>query len=469
MNALVHRADRRLALAWRNALVLGLGDAAVLALSLYAGRVLIYWLDGGPLSVRYSLLLLPAWWMGAAAVGLLPSWGLGTVEEMRRIQMLLLSVFALGGLAYFFGRGHFYPSRLAYAAAWLLAAVAMPFVRAGFKWLLIRAKAWGCPVVLYGDRTMISAVAAVLREQPDIGYRPVGVFTDDAAVGERVSDLPVLAGLDGATTAADVAIAPLSIAGNRPLADVFDRALSGYRQVLLLPGTDTDLFLWGRPRALGGLIGMEVTSNLLNPFSRAVKRTVDLAVVIMALPVWLPMGVLIACAIVMADGRNPLYRQDRLGRKERGFRPLKFRTMQSDAEAVLQEALDRDPALRAEWSGQHKLKYDPRVTRVGRLLRRWSLDELPQVVNVLIGEMSLVGPRPLPADHFGELHETTRRLRSKVRPGMTGLWQVSGRSAAGTAGMDRWDAYYVRNWSVWLDFVILVRTFRAVVTGRGAY
>jgi Undecaprenyl-phosphate galactose phosphotransferase WbaP len=469
MNVLVQRADRRLILAWRNALVLGLGDAAVLAVALLAGRVLIYWLEGGTIFLRYTLLLIPGWWLGAAAVGLLPSWGLGTVEEMRRIQLLLLSVFALGGLAHFFGQGRFNPSRLAYGVAWLLAAVALPFVRAGFKWLLIRAKAWGCPVVVYGNRDMISSVATVLREQPDIGYRPVGVFTEDVAVGGRISDLPALGGLTEGTTAADVAIAPLSIAGNRSLADVFDRALSGYRQVLLLPGTDTDLFLWGRPRAMGGLIGMEVTSNLLNPFSRAVKRTVDLAVVLFTLPLWLPLGVLIAAIIALADGRSPLYRQDRLGRGERRFRPLKFRTMQSDAEAILQEALDRDPALRAEWSARHKLERDPRVTRAGRILRRWSLDELPQLWHVLTGEMSLVGPRPLPPDHFGELHETTRRLRSRVRPGMTGLWQVSGRSAAGTAGMDRWDAYYVRNWSVWLDFVILIRTVRAVVSGRGAY
>ncbi len=109
------------------------------------------------------------------------------------------------------------------------------------------------------------------------------------------------------------------------------------------------------------------------------------------------------------------------------------------------------------------------MTRVGRFLRKTSLDELPQLVNVLRGEMSLVGPRPLPDYHYRQLRPQIRTLRDRVRPGLTGLWQVSGRSEAGTSGMERWDAYYVRNWSVWLDIVILVRTVRVVIQAKGAY
>jgi lipopolysaccharide/colanic/teichoic acid biosynthesis glycosyltransferase len=109
------------------------------------------------------------------------------------------------------------------------------------------------------------------------------------------------------------------------------------------------------------------------------------------------------------------------------------------------------------------------VTPLGKILRRTSLDELPQVLNVLAGQMALVGPRPLPDYHHGRLSESVRTPRSRVRPGLTGLWQVSGRSESGTAGMEKWDTYYVRNWSVWLDIVILTRTFMAVIRGSGAY
>ena len=455
--------------AWRNSLLLGLSDAAVLVLALLAGRLLIYFLGGGPLTLRYSLLLIPVWWLGSAAVGLLPSWGLGSVEEMRRIQLLLLSVFALGGLAYFFGRGHFYPSRLAYGVAWALAAAGLPVARSILKWVLVRARAWGCPVVLYGSQSTVDAVAAAFLGHPEIGYRPIGVFSDDAPAGGQLAGLPVLGGADGFTRQAEVAVAPVSLAGERSFVEVFDRVLSGYRQVHLLPGTNEDLLLWGQPRTLGGIVSLEVTHNLLNPFARVVKRAMDLAIALLLLPLWLPLGLLIALAVWVSDGRSPFYRQERLGYRDRPFRPLKFRSMVPEAGAILEAALRANPAWKAEWEASQKLRHDPRVTRIGRILRRWSLDELPQLWNVVTGRMSLVGPRPLPADHFQALHESTRRLRAHVRPGITGLWQVSGRSAAGTAGMDRWDTYYVRNWSIWLDLVILMRTLRAVATGRGAY
>ncbi len=151
------------------------------------------------------------------------------------------------------------------------------------------------------------------------------------------------------------------------------------------------------------------------------------------------------------------------------FKTLKFRTMHKEAEKILEAKLDEDPDLREEWEENFKLKNDPRVTRTGQLLRSSSLDELPQLFNVLRGDMSLVGPRPLPAYHYYGLSEQVRLLRDRVRPGITGLWQVSGRSEVGLEGMERWDTYYVRNWSIWLDFVILFRTVRAVLQKEGAY
>jgi lipopolysaccharide/colanic/teichoic acid biosynthesis glycosyltransferase len=140
------------------------------------------------------------------------------------------------------------------------------------------------------------------------------------------------------------------------------------------------------------------------------------------------------------------------------------------AEAKLEGALARDPALRSEWRERKKLKADPRlVPGAGRLLRRFSLDELPQLWNVLRGDMSLVGPRPFPDYHLAEFPEPFRELRRRVRPGITGLWQVTVRSEGSLDRQQSLDAYYIRNWSVWLDVYILARTVGAVLTGRGAY
>ena len=177
----------------------------------------------------------------------------------------------------------------------------------------------------------------------------------------------------------------------------------------------------------------------------------------------------VALLILLTERKNPFFMQRRVGKNNRFFCPVKFRTMVGDAEERLKRVLALDETVRAEWGRSCKLRDDPRVTRIGRVLRRSSLDELPQVLNVLAGQMSLVGPRPLPEYHHDQLAESVRTPRSRVRPGITGLWQVSGRSETGTAGMEKWDTYYVRNWSVWLDIIILARTFQTVIKGQGAY
>ena len=234
-----------------------------------------------------------------------------------------------------------------------------------------------------------------------------------------------------------------------------------------------DLFeapsLWVRPRDFAGVLGLELTSTLTRRLPRVVKRAVDLAAVLLAAPVWLPLVGAAALAVYLGDRRSPFYAQERIGEGGRPFRTRKLRTMVPNAEAVLTRALASDPALRDEWETTFKLARDPRITRVGALLRRTSLDELTQLFDVLQGTMSLVGPRPLPRYHHEDLPQRVRDLRERVRPGITGLWQVSGRSDAGNVGMERWDPYYVRNWSLWLDAVILVRTVQVVLKGSGAY
>ena len=162
------------------------------------------------------------------------------------------------------------------------------------------------------------------------------------------------------------------------------------------------------------------------------------------------------------------FRQPRIGRDGRVFQVLKFRTMSVDAEAVLEQFLREHPDLRLEWERDQKLRSDPRVTRLGRWLRRSSLDELPQLWNVFCGEMSLVGPRPIVAsevERYGEWFE----MYTRVSPGMAGLWQVSGRNAVGYDERVQMDVSYIRNWSVWLDLVILAKLPAAILSSRGAF
>ena len=210
-------------------------------------------------------------------------------------------------------------------------------------------------------------------------------------------------------------------------------------------------------------------NNLARPFNLLVKRCFDLVFVLSFLPLLAPLSLLLMVLIRLDSRGGPIFTHPRVGRNARPFRCYKFRTMYVDAEARLQRHLEEHPELREEWRRYHKLKRnDPRVTRLGRWLRRFSLDELPQVWNILKGEMSLVGPRPYAVDEVPKIGAAGATIW-KTRPGLTGLWQVSGRSERSFEERLQLDLYYVRNWNLWMDVEIILRTVWAVVSGRGAY
>jgi exopolysaccharide production protein ExoY len=205
-----------------------------------------------------------------------------------------------------------------------------------------------------------------------------------------------------------------------------------------------------------------------DPFRRGVKRAFDVAAGLAALVVCLPAMVLIAAAIGCTSRGPMLYVHRRIGRDGLAFPLIKFRTMRRDADAVLAEHLAGHPDLARQWERHRKLNPDPRVTRVGRLLRRFSLDELPQLFNVVAGHMSFVGPRPVMEDelvYYGERREEILALR----PGLTGLWAVSGRSDIDYEERAELEHRYVRTWGIRRDLSILLKTIPAVFRGHGAY
>ncbi len=437
-----------------------------LSAALYCAGGLRHALFGAALVPQWAGLLVLFWVIGAHSRGLLPGWGLGAPEELRRLTSLVVTTFGVTTLVLFLLRQGADQSRLVLGVGFFVAWPLIVLTRNLTKQALIRAGIWGAPTVVYGsDEVLIKA----LQENPGFGYRPVGIFCRMHERGSVVCGIPVIGCLEEATPVASVAIVASLGATREELVRLLDGPVSRYRTALVVPDLFEVQSLWAQTRDVGGVLGLELTRNLLDPAARFGKRAFDLVGVLLSALFWVPLCLLLALLIWREDRANPLFLQQRVGRHGRMFRTWKFRTMVPDAEGVLQRRLAEDSVMRAEWEANFKLKDDPRITRIGNLLRRTSLDELPQLVNVVKGEMSLVGPRPLPRYHAEELPESTRELRARVRPGMTGLWQVSGRSDSGTAGMDRWDPYYVRNWSIWLDLVILVRTVRVVLRGSGAY
>jgi Undecaprenyl-phosphate galactose phosphotransferase WbaP len=219
---------------------------------------------------------------------------------------------------------------------------------------------------------------------------------------------------------------------------------------------------------LEGLFGMEVRNNLANPSYRLIKRFLDILLVLLGSVFILPVSLFIVLCILFDSRGNPFYSHGRVGKNRRLINVWKFRSMVPNAERILESHLKQNPKALLEWQQTQKLKNDPRVTRIGNFIRRISLDELPQLWNVLKGEMSLVGPRPVTPDELERYGEGKNQYLS-VQPGLTGLWQVSGRNNTSYTERVQFDEYYARNWSIWLDIYILFRTIWVVLNRQGAY
>lgn len=218
-------------------------------------------------------------------------------------------------------------------------------------------------------------------------------------------------------------------------------------------------------RADGADFGPRVSGTYPRPglYHGGVKRALDIVLVLLSAPLAL-MIVGLICPLIALDGKSPLYRQDRIGRGGRRFRMWKLRSMVADADGRLETHLAANPAARNEWDAHQKLRQDPRITRIGRMIRKSSIDELPQLWNVLTGDMSLVGPRPmLPSQQA--LYPGTAYYA--MRPGITGVWQISVRNESSFAERAHYDAQYFGKLSLWTDLTVLLRTVRVVACGTG--
>ena len=212
---------------------------------------------------------------------------------------------------------------------------------------------------------------------------------------------------------------------------------------------------------------LRINNNLAKRSSRFLKRTMDILGSILIVIGLSPVLLTLYFAI-KKDGGNAIYGHPRIGRNGKIFKCLKFRSMVVNSKEVLEELLKNSPEARAEWEKDFKLKNDPRITKIGAFIRKTSLDELPQLFNVLKGEMSLVGPRPIVKEEL-ERYEEDVDYYLMAKPGMTGLWQVSGRNDVDYDTRVYFDAWYVKNWSLWNDIAILFKTINVVLNRHGAY
>jgi Undecaprenyl-phosphate galactose phosphotransferase WbaP len=345
---------------------------------------------------------------------------------------------------------------------------------------LVKSGVFRAPTAVLGTGASSRALAHLLLTHPASGLRPIGFIDDGTCCGDTAGDavpqqgaddagaaLPVLGTLEGwrADSGAEVVIVP-----DDELLPQNPAALYrlGARHVLLVTRLGEFPTFGLHIRNADGFVALELSGQPSHPREK-LKRAIDLAGALTLLLITAPLIGLLALAVKLADPGPAFYGQLRIGRYGRPIRVLKLRTMYQDAEQRLERVLASDPALREHWQRYFKLTQDPRILpRIGSLMRRTSLDELPQLWNVIRGDMSLVGPRPFPAYHMEAFDPEFRALRTTVQPGLTGLWQISSRSDGDLEVQRAADSFYIKNRSLWLDLYILIATLPAVIGAQGA-
>lgn len=403
------------------------------------------------------------------------------IDELREItqSLAILTVFlfaliSIGNLAHLVSR----------LTILLMAPLALVTISIARYWGKLLLHQWGIgtqKLLIIGEVAVSAQIKAELLAEKTLGYRFAGFIPIDrreenllrkqAGTGlTRLAGAAEIENILALKTAQCVLIATPS-ASREKTAALADKVYRHVHHVLMIPEMGSGALLNSELYHLfvNQLFLIKVRNSLTELPARLSKMLFDQALVIASLPVVAPLLLAIGVLVRLTSPGPALFRQVRIGKDGRLIRIFKFRSMHRDAEIKLAELLAKDPVARAEWKKTHKLRHDPRVTRLGAFLRRTSLDELPQLLNVLRGEMSLVGPRPVTADELETKYKDKADYYKLVRPGITGLWQISGRSDISYAQRVNMDSWYVFNWSLHIDLVILYKTIWVVLGRRGAY
>ena len=361
-------------------------------------------------------------------------------------------------------------SRLWLFGGWTAALFFLPISYSVVRRIMLKRTQWARPVVLLGSIKMMKAAEAALNTDDFGEYKVSGRVALEHENWDLGSNPTLQTMLREARAAnAYVVIAPRAHGLKGALS--FCRNLERSRlKFLVVPdlGEEMRRGLFKEMQFMGGVPVISGLGQLANPVNRLVKSVFDFIVCILAIFIFLPLMIIVA-VLVSVDGGPIFYGHSRIGKGGKQFKCLKFRSMKVDADAQLKKILETDLVARSEWERDFKLRCDPRITKIGRLLRKMSLDEFPQLINVIRGEMSLVGPRPVVERELEEYYGSESILYTSVKPGITGLWQVSGRNDSGYDRRVDLDCLYSRTWSLPLDVRILLKTIPVVLTRKGAY
>lgn len=455
---------------WKTQLTFILGDVLGILLLFATIHLLIQTTELAGTENIYSLLLvlIPAVLVTFLLAGLYRHRFCHPALEMPRVAMVTGTIGGTAALTTLLVTGEVTVAVL--AAVWgTLGMLVLPMARVFTRVFWSRTDWWGIPAVIITSETAGQDILRTLRLWPEIGLRPSVVLTessgeDSGGAGQAARDLAPEVAKTLNIPYAIVAIPSLSHADRSTLLLRYSKF---FDHVLVLPDDRNLSTMWTTTDSGTGLFMYSVRHSSLRPAIQYVKRAFDVVLAALITVLLLPLLVGIAIAIRHDSAGPVFYKQERMGQDGRIFTVWKFRTMYENADEKLDEILETNPDLRQEYNRYHKLENDPRVTPVGEFLREYSLDELPQFLNVLSGEMSLVGPRAYMPSELPKMNRLSRAVL-QVPPGITGLWQVSGRNHLSFDERVELDVHYTQNWSLWLDLYLMARTIPTVVSGDGA-
>lgn len=384
--------------------------------------------------------------------GMYPGYGLTAVKELELMSKATTLAFILLTTLSYLNKSFLVFPRSLFLLAWLICLILLPIFRFIARNLLSRMPIYGIPVTVFGDGKWAVDVISSLNRVRRLGWRPV----PDKPVKEYVPQKNNHSGV----------IAILAYEQEVPVAQKIRDLSHFFRKVVVVEETNNYGSLWVEVRDLDSFMGLEYQYHLLSRANRLTKKVIDIVGTLFLLVILSPLMLIVAVLIKLDDKGPVFYKQGRLGKDFKNINIYKFRSMVQDADQRLKELLDNNPVAKERYIKYHKLEKDPRITRVGRFIRRFSIDEFPQLFNVIKGEMSLSGPRAYLPSELEEMASYAATIL-RVNPGMTGWWQVLGRHNTSFQKRLQMDEYYISNWSFWMDVYIFLKTVGVVVFGKG--
>lgn len=450
--------------------LLAIIDAVIVMLCIGFGFFIINLIDRSAINfrsfVKYSIYLpfiIFVFW----TINLYPGVMMAPEDEVKKY--CISSFFSFLGIAFSVsleGSKNKWAIAAALALAFPAASFCLPVGREIAKGIFSKYRFYGVPVVLYSKETRAKVVVDRLLKFPKIGYRPSIIITDSDWGVSEYKGIPVY--FDSKEVFETIKRLNIKVAVICDYDKDIDLIMSHYRYTVIVPKKQIINTMSMHMSDIGGILGFSVTHNLTKGSNLIIKRLIDIGIILCTLPITIPV-MLIISILVKCTSKGPVfYGHERVGKNGKKFKAWKFRSMCIDSQERLEKILATDPVRRMEWEKDRKFTDDPRVTKFGKVLRKSSLDELPQLFNILTGQMSFVGPRPVTEPELEKYGKYADYVFS-VQPGLSGMWQISGRSDTGYEERITLDTYYIQNWSIWLDLWILIKTIWVVLMGKGAY